>query len=96
MLAASGSLAAVSSTIASMPLDVLKTRIQCAPQPQTVLHSLRDVLHVTGWAGLFSGFIPRLAAAVPRSVCTVLFYERAIALCRTGRGERDTGQSVSP
>ena len=32
--------------------------------------------------GLYSGFLPRLLAAVPRSVCTVLAYERAIAFCK--------------
>eukprot|EP00325_Prymnesiales_sp_UTEX-LB-985_P008367 CAMPEP_0174709838 /NCGR_PEP_ID=MMETSP1094-20130205/11662_1 /TAXON_ID=156173 /ORGANISM="Chrysochromulina brevifilum, Strain UTEX LB 985" /LENGTH=307 /DNA_ID=CAMNT_0015908557 /DNA_START=40 /DNA_END=963 /DNA_ORIENTATION=+ len=82
VLTASGTLAAVSATLASMPLDVLKTRLQCSQQPLTVLETLREVLSASGWGGLFSGFIPRLAAAVPRSVCTVLFYERAIALCR--------------
>ena len=40
------------------------------------------MLREAGWRGLYSGFLPRLLAAVPRSVCTVLAYERAIAFCK--------------
>ena len=67
------------------------------------------MLRHAGWRGLYSGFLPRLLAAVPRcyvwlglalahpnphprphphpdqvprSVCTVLAYERAIAFCK--------------
>ena len=67
---------------AANPLDVLKTRLQCAEESVSMRSVLRGVLREGGWAGFYSGLIPRLAAAVPRSVCTVLFYERAIALCR--------------
>ena len=83
VLAASGSLAAVTSTIASMPLDVVKTQLQCSEASQPAADVLRGVLREMGWRGLWTGFIPRVLAAVPRSVCTVLAYERAIALCRT-------------
>jgi hypothetical protein len=82
VLAASGSLAAVISTTVSMPMDVIKTRLQCSEQPQTARQVLRGVLREAGWAGLFSGFLPRMVAAVPRSVLTVIVYERAVALCR--------------
>lgn len=82
VLAASGSLAAVLSTTVSMPMDVIKTRLQCSEQPQTARQVLRGVLREAGWAGLFSGFLPRMVAAVPRSVLTVIVYERAVALCR--------------
>ena len=79
----SGALAGVTSTIATNPLDVIKTRIQCSDKPASALAVVRGVLQETGLRGLYSGLIPRLAAQVPRSVCTVLAYERAIALCRT-------------
>ena len=82
VLAASGSLAAVISTTVSMPMDVIKTRLQCSEQPQTARQVLRGVLREAGWAGLWSGFLPRMVAAVPRSVLTVIVYERAVALCR--------------
>jgi hypothetical protein len=82
VLAASGTLAAFTATIASTPLDVLKTRIQCIEHPQSVQQTLRGVLSEAGWWGLYSGFMPRLAVALPRSVCSVLAYERAIAFCR--------------
>ena len=73
----------VTSTIASMPLDVVKTQLQCSEASQPAADVLRGVLREMGWRGLWTGFIPRVLAAVPRSVCTVLAYERAIALCRT-------------
>lgn len=82
VLAASGTLAGISSTLATIPLDVVKTRLQCSDSRQSALTVLRDVLQQSGWRGLYSGIVPRLAAAVPRSVCTVLAYERAIALCK--------------
>ena len=79
----SGALAGIASTVATNPLDTLKTRLQCTDAPSSVLGTLRGVLRESGWRGLWSGLTPRLAAAVPRSVCTVLAYERAIALCTT-------------
>ena len=64
------------------PLDVVKTRVQCGALSRSAVDVLRELLRDAGWRGLFSGLIPRLAAAVPRSVCTVLAYEKAIAICR--------------
>lgn len=82
VLTMSGSLAAVSSTVISMPLDVIKTRLQCSELPLTARQVLQNLIREAGWIGLWTGFLPRLVAAVPRSVATVLAYERAIAMCR--------------
>ena len=82
VLIASGTLAAVTSTVVSMPLDVIKTRMQCASTPLSTHDVLRGIMRDAGWRGLWAGFIPRMVAAAPRSIFTVLFYERAIALCR--------------
>ena len=82
----SGALAGVTSTVVTNPLDVVKTRLQCSETALSALDVLRGLLRESGLRGLFSGLMPRLAAAVPRSVCTVLAYERAIALCRTKSG----------
>ena len=83
VLAASGALAGTTSTLATNPLDVVKTRIQCAEEPGLAARGvLRSVLDSSGWRGLYAGLIPRLAAAIPRSICAVLAYEKAIALCR--------------
>ena len=82
VLGLSGAMAGVTSTIATNPLDVVKTRVQCSEMPQTVGHVLREILSEAGWRGLYSGVAPRLLAAIPRSICTVLAYEKAIALCR--------------
>eukprot|EP00966_Prymnesium_polylepis_P142464 3289397-Prymnesium_polylepis.1 len=82
VLGISGALAGISSTIATNPLDVVKTRVQCAEVPIPVAEIWRGILREAGWRGLYSGVAPRLLAAVPRSICTVLAYEKAIALCR--------------
>ena len=83
----SGAMAAITSTIATNPLDVVKTRVQCSATPLSVADVLSGVLTESGWRGLYSGMAPRILAAVPRSICTVLAYEKAIALCRKGLGE---------
>ena len=85
----SGALAGVTSTIATNPLDVVKTRLQVSEGQVSAIGVLRGVLSESGLRGLYSGLIPRLAAAVPRSVCAVLAYERAIALCRTSKSRDD-------
>jgi hypothetical protein len=83
LLSLSGAMAGITSTIATNPVDVLKTRLQCSEERGLSLRRvLSGVLGEAGWRGLYSGLIPRLAAAVPRSICAVLFYEQSIALCR--------------
>ena len=86
VLSASGTLAAVAATVATNPLDVLKTRIQCRDEPAAIGTVLRGLLNEAGWGGLYSGILPRLLSAVPRSVCTVLVYERALLWCRREDG----------
>mmetsp|Transcript_37315 Transcript_37315/g.90902 ORF Transcript_37315/g.90902 Transcript_37315/m.90902 type:complete len:339 (+) Transcript_37315:46-1062(+) len=82
VLGASGAMAGITSTIATNPLDVVKTRVQCSNEPRTALQVFRDLLRESGLRGLYSGLSPRLLAAVPRSVCAVLAYEKAVAFCR--------------
>ena len=82
VLGLSGALAGISSTVATNPLDVVKTRLQCSETPITLAAVVRGVMQEGGLRGFYSGLIPRLVAAIPRSICTVLAYERAIALCK--------------
>ena len=82
VLGLSGALAGITSTVATNPLDVIKTRLQCSETSVSALAVARGVLSESGWRGFYSGLYPRIAAAIPRSVCTVLFYESAIALCK--------------
>ena len=84
VLGASGALAGLSATVATNPLDVLKTRVQTATQARPVGAVLWGLMKESGWRGLYSGLAPRLMVAVPRSICTVLAYERAIGLCLKG------------
>jgi hypothetical protein len=98
LLAISGTAAGLSSTLATNPLDVVKTRLQCAEESGLSLQRvLRGVLAEAGWRGLYHGLIPRLAAAVPRSIAAVLFYEQSIALCRRpSAADVSTGAQVRP
>jgi hypothetical protein len=83
VLAASGALAGIVSTVISNPLDVIKTRMQTAPTAMPILAVLRSMTSGPGgWRGLFNGLTPRVLSVVPRSVCSVLAYERAVEFCR--------------
>ena len=84
----SGTLAGIVSTVATNPLDVVKTRLQCSESAVSATDVLKGLLNESGWRGLYSGLIPRLASAVPRSICTVLAYERAIAMCTKSEQDR--------
>ena len=81
LLAASGTLAGATSTVATTPLDVVKTRLQCSNAPVPLRTIARELIAESGWRGFYAGLGPRLWSAIPRSVCTVLAYERAVALC---------------
>ena len=82
VLSTSGMLAGISSTVATMPLDVVKTRLQCVETPTPLRTILRRLWSEAGWRAFYAGLLPRLLTAVPRSICTALAYERAIELCR--------------
>ena len=83
VLATSGACAGITSTLATNPLDVVKTRLQCAEEQALSARAvLRDVVRESGWRGLYSGLIPRLVASIPRSAFAVLAYEKGIEMCR--------------
>jgi hypothetical protein len=86
VLVASGALAGGVSTICTNPLDVVKTRLQTAATAMPISEVLRTVVRTAGWRGLYAGLVPRLLAVVPRSICTVLAYERAVEFCRKRDG----------
>lgn len=86
-LALSGSLAGICATIFTNPLDVVKTRVQCSESPRTVLTICREILSESGWRGFYSGIVPRLLSSVPRSVFSLVAYERAISFCRVDTTE---------
>jgi len=89
VLVVSGALAGGVSTVITNPLDVVKTRLQTAAEPLPFSTVLRAVRKEAGWRGLYAGLVPRLLAVVPRSICSVVAYERAVEFCRKAgrRGE---------
>jgi len=82
VLAMSGALAGATSTVATNPLDLIKTRLQTSTRPTSVGSVLAAVWKEARWRGLYAGLVPRLFSAIPRSICTVLAYERAVEFCR--------------
>lgn len=86
VLGLSGAAAGVLSTVATNPLDVIKTRVQCT---DASVPSVLRGFAAEGLGGLYRGLFPRLVAAVPRSVCTVLAYEKAVAYCTRPRAEAE-------
>ena len=78
-----GALAGAVSAAVTTPLDVLKTRVQCAPKQRAFVLHLSDVVREAGGVqGLFRGFLPRVLAAMPRSVVSLVGYEYALRLAR--------------
>ncbi|KAJ1618341.1 mitochondrial carrier domain-containing protein [Pavlovales sp. CCMP2436] len=78
--ATAGAMAGGAAAAITTPLDVLKTRVQCAAEQAPLSKHLLDVVREAGGlSGLFRGFLPRLIASAPRSVISLLGYEMALA-----------------
>jgi hypothetical protein len=70
-----GTAGAVASTC-TLPLDVIKTRLQASRDPTaTVRSTWRTLLAERGWAGLHSGLSARLASSVPTSALLMVCFE---------------------
>ena len=90
--------AATASCLLMNPVDVVATRLfheegpsrqAGAPRFASPLGCARWTVAAEGLGGLYRGLFPRLVAAVPRSVCTVLAYEKAVAYCTRPRAEAE-------
>ncbi|KAJ1459126.1 mitochondrial carrier domain-containing protein [Pelagophyceae sp. CCMP2097] len=78
-----GLAAGVICTVATHPLDVVRTRLQCGEISVPLALVGRMLLHESGWRGLFFGIAPRIGAVVPRSILQALVYERAMAFAES-------------
>lgn len=58
-LALGGAAGALAASV-TMPLDVLKTSLQCGGKKTPVFVALNKILQTKGWQGLFSGMGPRV------------------------------------
>ncbi|XP_039756613.1 mitochondrial 2-oxoglutarate/malate carrier protein-like [Pararge aegeria] len=64
------------TTIASMPVDIIKTRIQNAAKGQSQLAVVSSLLKNEGVFSLWKGFLPYYARLGPHTVLTFIFLEQ--------------------
>jgi len=70
-----GTAGGIASTC-TLPLDVVKTRLQASRDPSaTVRSTWRALLAERGWRGLHAGLSARLASAVPTSALLMMCFE---------------------
>ncbi len=65
-----GGAAGAVAALATTPLDVVKTQLQCGAAP-SVAAAVRHVLRTAGPAGLFNGLAPRL---LQTTLCSAIFF----------------------
>mmetsp|Transcript_127066 Transcript_127066/g.220152 ORF Transcript_127066/g.220152 Transcript_127066/m.220152 type:complete len:360 (-) Transcript_127066:205-1284(-) len=82
-----GAVAKAIATIATFPLQVAQSRLRAArdrgtdvdvrrPELQGMVPCLRAIVKESGFAGLFSGLLPKLLQTVTQAACMFAFYEK--------------------
>lgn len=82
-----GAVAKAIATIATFPLQVAQSRLRAArdrgtdvderkPELQGMVPCLRAIVKESGFAGLFSGLVPKLVQTVTQAACMFAFYEK--------------------
>ncbi|KAI5637807.1 mitochondrial carrier protein domain-containing protein [Phthorimaea operculella] len=64
------------TTIASMPVDIIKTRIQNAAKGTSQVEVVTTLLKKEGFFSLWKGFLPYYARLGPHTVLTFIFLEQ--------------------
>jgi len=64
------------TTIASMPVDIVKTRVQRSSAKTNALKMFFEIIKVEGFFGLWKGFTPYYARLGPHTVLTFIFLEQ--------------------
>jgi len=78
-----GGSAGIASWAVCMPFDVLKSRIQTAPEGayrNGVRDAYRDLIRADGYAGLFRGFAPIILRAFPTNAACFLCFELTLEM----------------
>lgn len=80
---AAGGLAGCAFWTVSYPMDILKTRIQTAPQGRYagLVDCAKHVFRKNGFTAFYRGFAPCFARAFPANAVTFLAYEWVLKLC---------------
>ncbi|XP_049876410.1 mitochondrial 2-oxoglutarate/malate carrier protein-like [Pectinophora gossypiella] len=64
------------TTIASMPVDIIKTKIQSAAKGQNQIEVVTSLIRNEGVLALWKGFLPYYARLGPHTVLTFIFLEQ--------------------
>jgi solute carrier family 25 oxoglutarate transporter 11 len=64
------------TTIASMPVDIVKTRVQKSSVKTNAVVVFTDVIKKEGFFALWKGFTPYYARLGPHTVLTFIFLEQ--------------------
>ena len=77
-----GGMAGIFQWCVALPPDVLKTRMQTAPEGKfkNTMDVFRDLMKEQGPKGLFKGVGPVMTRAFPANACCWLGYEAAISV----------------
>jgi len=68
--------ASASASLATQPIDVIKTRLQVhGGAGSTIASTVRALVHERGWIGLLSGWYPRILAVSPGATVMMSSYE---------------------
>ncbi|XP_053610897.1 mitochondrial 2-oxoglutarate/malate carrier protein-like isoform X3 [Plodia interpunctella] len=70
------------TTWASLPVDIVKTRVQNSTSGEGQLKVFANVIRNEGLLALWSGFLPTFGKLGPHTVFTFIFMEQLIALYR--------------
>lgn len=101
--ATAGVLASVTAKTAVFPLDLVRKRIQVQgptrgryvhkniPEASGTLHTMREIVRVSGVRGLYRGLTVSLFKAAPNSAVTMWTYERVLNLL-IDHGKDDAGE----
>jgi len=81
----SGALAGVCYWLSCYPMDVIKNRIQAAPDTippryAGIAGAARDIYAEAGWRGFFRGFSPCILRAFPANAACFLAFELMMKL----------------
>lgn len=91
----SGSIAATTATIATYPLDLLRTRMAVQTNQQKVYQSLshacKEIFKREGFMGFYHGMMPTLAGVVPYMAIQFSIYERLKQRLPTDRTHTQEG-----
>ncbi|XP_053610916.1 mitochondrial 2-oxoglutarate/malate carrier protein-like isoform X2 [Plodia interpunctella] len=68
------------SSVASLPIDIVKTRVQNAREGTSEWSIFLNIIKYEGPLALWHGFIPTFAKIAPHTVLTFVFFEKLVTL----------------